>query len=150
MTSDDAVSTARRQPIVPFLRLGSGAEQADSLVGWKCGACGALYLSRRVACARCSVEGGFLEVALSPRGKLYVYTIVHQSAPGVPVPFVSAIVDLEDGIAVRCTLIDVEPEPAKLRFDMPVEMVTRTVRQDKEGNDVVAFFFRPAGQGGGR
>lgn len=29
MTLDAAVSTARRQPIVPFLRLGSGAAQAD-------------------------------------------------------------------------------------------------------------------------
>jgi len=27
---------------------------------------------------------------------------------------------------------------------MPVEMVTKKVREDKDGNDVVAFFFRPA------
>jgi uncharacterized OB-fold protein len=74
-----------------------------------------------------------------------VYTIVHQSAPGVPVPFVSAIVDLEDGISVRCTLIDVEPDPANLRFDMPVRMVTKTVRADPDGTEVVAFFFRPEG-----
>ena len=133
-----------RRPIVPFLHLGTDAGEPDRLHGFKCGRCGALYLSARVACAKCSAEGGFQEVALSTRGKLYVYSIVHQSAPGVAVPFVSAIVDLDDGIAVRCTLIDVEPDPAKIRFDMPVDMITRTVRQDKEGTEVVAFFFRPA------
>ncbi|HZR79796.1 MAG TPA: OB-fold domain-containing protein [Candidatus Binatia bacterium] len=143
MAAAEPAPAPTRRPIVPFLRLGTGGEP-DRLMGYRCGSCGALFLSNRVACAKCSAEGGFEEVALSPRGKLYVYSIVHQSAPGVPVPFVSAIVDLQDGISVRCTLIDVEPDPAKLKFDMPVEMVTKTVRQDKEGNDVVAFFFRPA------
>jgi hypothetical protein len=144
MAAAEPAPAPSRRPIVPFLRLGTSPGEADRLVGYRCGKCGALFLSTRVACAKCSAEGGFSEVPLSSRGKLYVYSIVHQSAPGVPVPFVSAIVDLDDGIAVRCTLIDVEPDPAKLRFDMPVEMVTKTVRQDKEGTDVVAFFFRPA------
>ena len=45
---------------------------------------------------------------------------------------------------MRCTLIDVEPDPEKLPFGMPVEMVTKKVREDKDGNDVIAFFFRPA------
>lgn len=143
-TTAEATTPAPRRAIVPFLRLGSAPGEADHLVGQRCGACGAVYFSERVACARCSAEGGFREVVLSRRGKLYVYTIVHQSAPGVSVPFVSAIVDLEGGASVRCTLVDVEPDPAELDFDMAVEMLTRTVRRDKEGNDVVAFFFRPA------
>jgi len=143
MAEPTAGAAPARRPIVPFLRLGERDGDAR-LVGHKCSKCGALYFSKRVACAKCSAEGPFNEVALGTRGKLYVYSIVHQSAPGVPTPFVSAIVDLDDGIAVRCTLIDVEPDPAKLRFDMPVEMITRTVRTDQEGKEVVAFFFRPA------
>jgi len=81
-----------------------------------------------------------------------VYSIVHQSVPGVPVPYVSAIVDLPDGVSVRCNLVDVEPDPAKIQFGMPVEMVTRKVRERKEktpeGNeetiDIIAFFFKPS------
>jgi uncharacterized OB-fold protein len=46
-------------------------------------------------------------------------------------------------VSVRCNLIDVEPDPAKLRFGMPVEMTTGVSQQDREGNDVVAFYFRP-------
>jgi len=81
---------------------------------------------------------------LSDKGSLWVYSIVYQSAPGIPTPYVAAIVDLPEGASVRCTLIDVEPNPEKLPFGMPVEMITKKVREDKDGNDVIAFFFRPA------
>jgi len=64
------------------------------------------------------------------------------------VPYVAAIVDLPEGVSVRCSLIDVPPDPAALSFGMPVEMTTRVSQQDREGNDVVAFYFRPMREGG--
>ena len=127
------------RPIVPFLRLG----EQPHLVGKKCGTCGAVYLGNRVACSKCSTAGGFSEIPLSTKGSLWVYSIVHQSAPGIPTPYVAAIVDLPEGVSVRCNVIDVEPDPAKIQFGMPVEMITKKVREDREGNDVIAFFFRP-------
>ena len=48
------------------------------------------------------------------------------------------------GVELPPELIDVEPDPAQLRFGMPVEMTTGVSQQDREGNDVVAFYFRPA------
>jgi uncharacterized OB-fold protein len=130
-----------QRPIVPFLRLG----ESPHLIGLRCRTCGATYVkSGRVACGKCGTAREFDEIPLGTRGTLWVYSIVHQSVPGVPVPYVSAIVDLPEGVAVRCTLVDVDPNPNALRFDMPVELVTRKVRTDKEGRDVIAFFFRPA------
>ena len=143
--SQPAVSQSegkKARPIVPFLRLGSPSEQPH-LVARKCGHCGALYWGRRVACSKCFTPGPFSEVRVSDRGTLWVYSIVHQSAPGIPVPYVAAIVDLPEGISVRCTVIDVEPDPTKLQFGMPLELVTKKVREDKDGNDVIAFFYRP-------
>lgn len=134
--------TKKARPIVPFLRLGENG--TAHLVGKKCGNCGAIYLGRRVACSKCYATGPFSEVQLSDRGTLYVYSIVHQSVPGIPTPYVAGIVDLPEGVSVRCTLIDVEPKPEKIKFGMPVEMITKKVREDKDGNDVIAFFFRPA------
>lgn len=143
MTETKPETVRPRRPIVPFLRLGEAGER-PYLVAKKCTRCGALYWGNRVACGRCHAVGSFEETRVSDRGSLWTYSIVHQSVPGVPVPYVAAIVDLPEGISVRCTLVDVEPDPARLRFGMPVEMVTRKVREDKEGNDVIAFFFRPA------
>ena len=132
----------RARPIVPFLCLGDDGEK-PYLVAKQCAGCGAVYLGRRVACSKCFATGPFKEIRLSDRGTLWVYSIVYQSAPGIPTPYVAAIVDLPEGAAVRCTIIDVEPQPEQLPFGMPVEMVTKKVREDKDGNDVIAFFFRP-------
>ena len=133
----------KTRPIVPFLRLGANGEK-PYLVGKKCSGCGAVYLGSRVACSKCGGTGPFNEVRLSDKGSLWVYSIVHQSVPGVPTPYVAAIVDLPEGVSVRCNIIDIEPKPEKIAFGMPVEMVTKKVREDKDGNDVIAFFFRPA------
>jgi len=135
------VTTTARRPIVPFLRLPDGAE--PYLAGQRCTGCGAVFLGTRRACARCTAQGSFEEIPLSRRGTLWVYSIVHQSAPGVPVPYVVGVVDLPEGVSVRCNLVDVEPDPARLRFGMPVEMTTGVSQQDREGRDVVAFYFRP-------
>jgi uncharacterized OB-fold protein len=135
-----ATPEQKQRPIVPFLRLGD----RPHLVGLKCRTCGATYLlGGRVACAKCGTPGSFDEIALSDHGKLWVYSIVHQAPPGVPTPYVAAIIDLPEQVAVRCTLIDIEPDPAKIQLSMPVQMVTKKVRTDKEGRDVIAFFFRP-------
>lgn len=141
MANDAAPSAeADRRPIVPFLVLGD----RPHLTGLRCRVCAATYLkSRRIACARCGEVRDFEDIPLGDRGALWSYSIVYQSAPGIAVPYVAAIVDLPDGVSVRCTLTDVAPDPAALPFGMPVKMITRTVRTDAEGRDIVAFFFTP-------
>jgi len=138
----EAQTAPGRRPIVPFLRIPDDGE--PHLVGQRCGSCGATYLGHRIACSKCGARGPFAEVPLSRHGTLWVYSIVHQSLPGVPVPYVVGIVDLPEGVSVRCNLIDVDPTPEAIRFGMPVEMTTSVSQQDKQGNDVVAFYFRPA------
>jgi uncharacterized OB-fold protein len=141
VSTTETAARARR-PIVPFLRLPEGGE--PYLAGQRCGSCGAVYLGKRRACSRCMAEGPFAEIPLSRRGTVWVWSIVHQSVPGVQVPYVVGVVDLPEGVSVRCNLIDVEPDPNNLRFGMPVEMTTGVSQQDKEGKDVIAFYFRPA------
>lgn len=143
MADAQAAGQKKARPIVPFLRLGEGGAAAQ-LVGKKCAACDAVYLGTRVACSKCGTAASFTEIPLGTRGTLWTYSIVHQSFPGVETPYVAAVVDLPEGVSVRCNIVDVSPDPAALAFGMPVEMVTRKVREDKDGNDVIAFFFCPA------
>ena len=132
------------RPIVPFLKL----QPKPHLVGTKC-SCGAIYLdAKRIACSKCGATGQFQQVPLSDKGKVYVFSVVHQSFPGIKTPYVTAIIDLPEGVSVRCGLSDVNPEqlqkePQKY-FNMPVEMTTSVVAKDREGHDVVAFSFRPS------
>ena len=84
-------------------------------------------------------------VKLPETGKLYSYSIVHRSFPGIEVPYVSAIVDLDDGTAIKGNLINIEPDPDKIEFDMPVEVVFDDAlgRKDSDGNSYLSYFFQP-------
>ena len=135
---------AKEIPILPFLRLAEKEGDKAYLLGNKCKQCGTVFLGERMACSKCCATDPLEEVRLSDHGELHVFSIVHQSAPGVPTPYVAAIVDLPEGVSVRCNIEGVEPDPKALKFGMPVEMYTEKVHTDREGNDVIAFKFRPS------
>ena len=100
-----------------------------------------------MACSRCLSTEPLEQIRLSDRGELHVFSIVHQSVPGVPVPYVAAIVDLPEGVSVRCNIVGVEPDPKNLKFGMALQMFTEKVHTDRDGNDVIAFKFKPANGG---
>jgi len=60
-------------------------------------------------------------------------------------PYISAIVDLDDGTALKGNLINVEPDPQSIAFDMPIEVVYADAlgRKDREGNSYLSYFFQP-------
>jgi uncharacterized OB-fold protein len=153
MAAEGSPAGHKQRAIADMLHLPSQPGEKPYLVGYRCTSCGAAYIGEgRVGCSKCAAAGKIEQIKLSDRGHLYVYSIVHQSAPGIPVPYISAIVDLPEGVSVRCNLVDIEPDPAKITFGMPVEMITRKVRERKEKNaegfeetiDIIAFFFRPS------
>jgi uncharacterized OB-fold protein len=84
---------------------------------------------------------------LSNRGTLYAFSIVHRSFPGVAVPYVSAVVDLDGGGSIKGNLVNVEPDPEMIAFGMPVEVIYRDAlgRKDAEGRAYVSYFFQPRG-----
>jgi len=130
-------------PVVPYLK---GADSDDPyLEGLECGACNAIFLGERSTCAKCGARDVMTAKRLGTRGKLYSYSIVYRSFPGIEVPYISAIVDLEDGATLKGNLIDVEPDPENLTFDMPVEVVFGDAlgRKDKDGNSYTSYFFKP-------
>ena len=130
-------------PAVGYLKIPQNGK--PYLQGCKCSACGAVFLGERDNCSKCGARGGMEEVQLSNQGELYSYCIVHRSFPGIEVPYVSAIVDLEGGGTVKGNLINVEPEPDKIPFGMPVEVVYDDAlgRKDREGNSYLSYFFQP-------
>jgi uncharacterized OB-fold protein len=135
---------ARPLPAVPYLKL---PEDGDPyLEGHKCGSCGSIFLGERNVCSKCGTRDQLGPVKLSNRGTLYVYSIVHRSFPGIDVPYVSAIVDLEGGGTVKGNLIGIDPDPEKIQFGMPVEVVYKDAlgRKDREGNSYISYFFQPA------
>ena len=130
-------------PVVEYLKL---PEDGDPyLEGHKCGDCNSIFLGERQVCSNCTARGKIEPVKLSNKGKLYSYSITFRSFPGIDVPYISAIVDLEGGGTVKGNLIDCEPDPEKIEFDMPVEVIFDDAlgRKDAEGNSYISYFFKP-------
>ena len=130
-------------PVVDYLKLPENGE--PFLEGHKCSKCDAMFLGERKVCSSCFSRGSLEAVKLNNTGKLYSYSIVCRSFPGIDVPYISAIVDLDGGGTVKGNLIDVEPDPEKIKFDMPVEIIFDDAlgRKDAEGNSYISYFFKP-------
>ncbi len=138
-------AAARPLPAVDYLKL---PEDGDPyLEGHKCGACGSIFLGERSVCSNCGARDQMSAVKLANTGRLHVFSIVHRSFPGIDVPYISAIVDLDGGGTVKGNLINVEPDPEKVQFGMPVELVYKDAlgRKDREGNSYISYFFQPRG-----
>ena len=129
---------AKQIPIVDYLVLG----EAPHLVANECTNCGALYFDRRNACAHCG-KTSFGKKALGTSGVVRSFAIVHQASPGVPVPYVSTVVDLDGGGQVKANIVNVEPEPERLSLGMKVQLTTFVAGTDDEGTEAVAFGFEP-------
>jgi uncharacterized OB-fold protein len=132
---------ARDVPVVDYLVLGADPH----LLAWTCTACGARYFDRRNACARCGArgDGAFERRRVATTGQLRSFTIVHRAAPGVAVPFISAVVELDDGTWVKANVVGVEPDPARLRLGMPLRLTTWPCATDSNGATAWAFGFEP-------
>ena len=134
-------------PAVPYLKIPHRGE--PYLEGCRCGSCTATFLGARAHCAKCGARNSMNTIRLASSGELYSYSIVHRSFPGVAVPYVSAIVDLDGGGTVKGNLLGVEADPAKIPFGLAVEVVFGDAlgRKDQDGNAYLAYFFQPRDRG---
>jgi len=129
----------RQIPYVGYLSLGGDPH----LVASECGACRALFFDRRNACASCGGRN-FATRRLANSGALRAFTIVHRASPGVPVPYVSGIVDLDGGGVVKANIVGIDPEPGNLTLGMRLTLTTFAVATDAAGTEAIAFGYEPA------
>ena len=135
-------------PIVDYLVLdgpgeGGVPQYRAHLVANECAGCGARYFDRRNACANAECAGtDFAKVPVATSGEVKAFTIVAFAAPGIPVPFVAALVDCQ-GTSVRGNLINVDPDPEHVSLGMKVRLATYPLGTDSAGTEAVGFGFEP-------
>ena len=106
----------------------------------RCKACGELHYYPRPFCPNC-FSWDLEWVRCSGRGKVYSYVINHRPAPGFQdeAPHIIAVIELEEGPRMMGNVSGIEPDPAKVQVDMPVEIIFEDV------NDQLTMFkFKPA------
>lgn len=132
------VRVAGQIPLVDYLVLDG---DKPHLIAQQCANCGARFFDRRNACAGC-FGTDFTTVPVPTEGMVRAFTIVAFAAPGIPVPFVAAVVDC-GGTQVRANLINVEPDAQHVRDGMKVRLATHSIGTDSEGTEAIGFGFEP-------
>jgi uncharacterized protein len=123
-------------------------QQRYALVGEICPHCEVKIFPPRDVCPECGGEAK-TEFAFSGQGEVFSYTIMKDAPSGFEAntPYTVALVKLKEGPVVTAQLTDMGDQAVEI--GMPVEMVTRKIRQDgdERGIIVYGYKFRPAGLG---
>ena len=123
-------------------------KQRYALQGETCPHCDAKIFPPRDICPECGGEAK-TPFTISGLGEVYSWTRVSSAPAGFEqqAPYTIAMVKLVEGPVITAQLTDVGEEP--VRIGMPVEMVTRKIRDDgdERGMIVYGYKFRPAGLG---
>lgn len=122
-------------------------KQRYALVGEVCPHCEAKIFPPRDVCPECSKEAKE-PFAFSGKGEVYSYTTVYDAPAGYEeqAPYTVALVKLNEGPVVTAQLTDLDGR--QVEIGMPVEMVTRKLRNDgdERGILVYGYKFRPVMQ----
>lgn len=140
MPSDTAILA---KPATSVIRVADSGE--PYIEAFKCGSCGAVVTDQTIACRACGVREA-PEAYRSPEtGALWTWSVVYRSYPGIGVPFVSAIVDLDGGLTLKGTVVDADLE--KLHQGMRLKLVFDDAggAKNKEGAPYVGYHFIPEG-----
>lgn len=114
---------------------------------FRCAECGTVVTVPTMSCRRCFSRSAPEAFRASTSGRLFTWSVVERSFPGVEVPFVSAIIDLDDGLVLKGTLR--VTDPGSLRLGLPVTLVfddANGVRSDT-GEGFVGYHFEVSSNG---
>ncbi len=117
------------------------------ILGTVCKNCDAYFFPLRQVCPKCRRKGRIEPHKFSGRGTVYSFTEIHSGPAGFEsqVPYVMAIVELEEG--PRCTGQVVDAKLEDVKIGDPVEAVFRQIQVDgDEGLIHYGFKFRKVKQ----
>jgi uncharacterized OB-fold protein len=102
----------------PFWR---GTKEHQLLIQ-KCGDCGAYRFYPRLYCPKCASEAVQWS-RVSGRATVYSYTVIHRApSPGFKpdLPYVLAIVDLDEGVRMMTNIVGCKPEEVRIGLNVSV------------------------------
>ena len=110
------------------------------LIGNKCKSCGQIFFPKtEMMCLNCGHEE-LEEMQLSPKGKLYSYTISGVPAQHYKPPYAIGYVVLDDKVRVFSQLEEVKDKP--FAVDMEMELVIDKLWEAGE-KEIIGYKFKP-------
>ncbi len=118
-----------------------------NLIGTECGNCGKRYFPPRIICPQCHRKsvGKMKDVKFTGSGEVVTYSVIHNAPKAfeMQVPYVIAIIELEEGVRATGQIIDCEV--ADVKIGMKVSASFRKIGEDgKSGVIYYGYKFKPA------
>lgn len=116
-------------------------QQRYALVGEVCPHCDAKIFPPRDVCPHCGGEAK-TQFNFSGKGEVFSYTMMSDAPAGYEenTPYAVALVKLVEGPLVTAQLTDLGDK--KVEIGMPVEMVTRKIREDGNGRGMIVYGYK--------
>jgi uncharacterized OB-fold protein len=98
----------------------------------KCDDCNQAYFYPRNICPDCG-NNNTSWITASGKAKIHTFAIVHRPPhPGFmdDIPYVPAIVELEEGPRMATQIVNVEADPSKISIDMEVKVVFESITDE--------------------
>jgi uncharacterized OB-fold protein len=116
-------------------------QQRYNLVGKVCPNCEAKIFPPRAICPECGHETTD-DYVFSGRGKVFSYTTIYETPTGFDenAPCTVALIKLEEGPLLTAQLTDLDTQSVEI--GMPVEMVTRRLRQDGDERGMLVYGYK--------
>ena len=95
----------------------------------RCAKCGAMHYPARAVCGECACRDMEL-TTMADVGKVVTYTIIRTPPPGFvnEVPYVVAILEMDDATRLMAQVVDIAPEEVKT--NMRIRLEFRKIQQD--------------------
>jgi uncharacterized OB-fold protein len=113
------------------------------LIGSKCRVCGYVAFPKKVICPACVRDDTMEETPVGKRANIVSFSLMGQAPRGFTAPYIQAMVRLEEGISIATTLTDCELKEDAVEMGQPVELVITKIKEDDQGNDIIAWKYRP-------
>lgn len=136
-----ASSAASLSPAKRYIRIGDNDQ--PWVAGFRCPDCAGVAIDQTMACRHCFSRNAAVEFQASDIGRVHTFTEVRRSYPGIAVPFISVVVDLDDGLCLKGTLREVCLD--SVAVGMRVQMIFDDAGGacDAKGNPYVGYHFLP-------
>lgn len=121
----------------------SSPDEKPCLIAKRCPSCGEIYFPGKPMCIHCGYKD-LEQIKLGRRGRIYSVTVVMQRPPRYyqgPVPYAIGYVELPDGVRIETLFTGCDPDDLKIGMD--VELVIEKLHEDEDGNEIMAYKFRP-------
>jgi uncharacterized OB-fold protein len=121
------------------------AGQDPYIAASKCPQCGKVYFPKKDFCPACMLDDGMRDIALSPEGVLYTFSVVHLGVSGFKTPYVLGWVEFPQEKVRIAAQIEYDPAKAlsELKPGQKVRLAVGKLREIEGGREIIGYRYKP-------